>query len=106
MSCKCKNIVENFEGGDINLTTTFLSTAQFSADSRFNDIIYLNHSPQRFNGVTQINDALTLMTLGSHPSPLPFGDKFRILTNSQVNHADTYIIQGTMELDGELMLNP
>ena len=64
------------------------------------------HSPQRFNGVTQINDALTLMSLGSHPSPLIFGDKFRILANSQVNHADTYIIQGTMELDGELMLNP
>ena len=46
------------------------------------------------------------MSLGSHPSPLIFGDKFRILANSQVNHADTYIIQGTMELDGELMLNP
>ena len=43
MSCKCKNIVENFQGGDIPLTTTFLDVAQFSADSRFNDIIYLNH---------------------------------------------------------------
>tara|TARA_R110000824_G_scaffold74599_4_gene189538 strand:- start:9625 stop:9945 length:321 start_codon:yes stop_codon:yes gene_type:complete len=106
MSCKCKNIVENFEGGDINLTTTFLSTAQFSGVSRFDNLIYLNHSPQILNGVTQLNDALSLLTLGSHPSPLIFNDKFRILSNTQVNHADTYIIQGTMELDGELMLNP
>ena len=37
---------------------------------------------------------------------LIFNDKFRILINSQVNHADTYVIHGTMELDGELMLNP
>jgi|TARA_R100000664_G_scaffold34218_1_gene55192 hypothetical protein len=106
MSCKCKNIIENWEGGDVNLLTTFLSTVQFSADTRFDDIMYLNLSPQKFNGVSQINDALTLMTLGSHPSPLIFNDKFRILINSQVNHADTYVIQGTMELDGELMLNP
>jgi len=33
MSCKCKNIIQNFEGGDIPLTTSFLSPVYFSANT-------------------------------------------------------------------------
>ena len=40
MSCKCKNIIENFQGGDIPLETTFLSIAIFEADAYFRGTIY------------------------------------------------------------------
>ena len=31
MSCKCKNIIENWQGGTVPLSTTFLSPVQFNS---------------------------------------------------------------------------
>ena len=40
MSCKCKNIIENFQGGDIPLETSFLSPVFFSANTYFGGSIF------------------------------------------------------------------
>jgi hypothetical protein len=40
MSCKCKNIIENFQGGVIPLSTTFLSPVYFSGDTYHNASIF------------------------------------------------------------------
>jgi hypothetical protein len=48
MSCKCKNIIQNFEGGVIPLTTTFLSPVYFSGNTY--------HSGSIFSGGTNLLD--------------------------------------------------
>jgi len=40
MSCKCKNIIENFQGGVVPLSTTFLSPVYFSGDTYHNASIF------------------------------------------------------------------
>lgn len=48
MSCKCKNVIENFQGGVIPLSTTFLSPVYFSGDTY--------HSASIFSGGTNLLD--------------------------------------------------
>ena len=35
MGCKCKNIIENWKGGDVPLPTTFFSWVNFSGETSF-----------------------------------------------------------------------
>ena len=94
MSCKCKNIIENWQGGTVPLSTTFLSPVQF------NSLVTLLMSCQKPNGTSLLTD---MLTMGAHPSPITDTSTYCIMENTQVIHADGYTIDGTLNLDGELV---
>ena len=42
--------------------------------------------------------------MGAHPSPVDWNDIYCIKTNMQVIHADEWIINGQINLDGEAVV--
>lgn len=101
MGCKCKNIIENWKGGDVPLPTTFFSWVNFSGETSFATHINLNSSCQKQDGRKRLEDFLTM---GAHPSPVDWNDIYCIKTNMQVIHADEWIINGQINLDGEAVV--
>ena len=51
MGCKCKNIIENFQGGQIPLSTTFLSSVSFNSSATFNSSLTAN-GISKFTGLS------------------------------------------------------
>ena len=101
MSCKCKNIIENWQGGDVPLGTTFLSWVIFNSDATFKGNVILENSCQQQNGQKLLED---MLTMGAHPSPVDSNDIYCIKKNMQVIHADEWIINGQINLDGEAVV--
>ena len=98
MSCKCKNIIENWQGGTVPLGTTFLNWVNFSGQTQFAGDVLLVNMCQTENGTKKLRD---MLTRGAHPSPVDSNDIYCIYTNHQVIHADEWIVEGTINLDGE-----
>tara|TARA_R110002167_G_scaffold182674_6_gene383083 strand:- start:817 stop:1152 length:336 start_codon:yes stop_codon:yes gene_type:complete len=107
MGCKCKNIIENWKGGDVPLPTTFFSWVNFSGVTsfattvNFSNGINLYDSCQQQQGKKLLEDFLTM---GAHPSPVDWNDIYCIKKNMQVIHADEWIINGMIKLDGEAVV--
>ena len=101
MGCKCKNIIENWKGGDVPLPTTFFDWVNFSGLTSFANGISLNGSCQQQQGTKLLED---MLTMGAHPSPVDWNDIYCIKKNMQVIHADEWIINGVINLDGEAVV--
>ena len=102
MSCNCKNVVENFVGGDIPLMTNFMSGA--TMEKICHSFIGTKYSNSADPLSSFGKDILNLLTLGAHPSPVESITEYCIYNNTQLVHADEYQIDGSLNIYGELVI--